>query len=47
MEDTAAIMQHVVSAGGSAVVIVNNRSGGNAPMIAQQIARRFLALSHS
>jgi len=42
IEETADLIQKVIDLQGSVNVIVNNRAGGNAPAIAQQIARRFL-----
>ena len=42
VEDTAAVMQAAVEQGVHAHVIVNNRAGGNAPIIAQKVAERFL-----
>jgi uncharacterized protein YecE (DUF72 family) len=42
VEDTARIMKKAVSERANAYVIVNNRSGGNAPLTAQQIARLFI-----
>jgi len=44
IEQTAQIMKLVTEAGGYAYVIVNNRSGGNAPQIAKMVAQRFLEL---
>ncbi len=44
VEETARIMMAVVQTGGHAYVIVNNRSGGNAPQIAKMVAQRFLEL---
>lgn len=47
IEETARVMKAIVEAGGYAYVIVNNRSGGNAPQIAKMVARQFLAsISH-
>jgi uncharacterized protein YecE (DUF72 family) len=45
LEDTVSIMQQAVKEGVLVNVIINNRAGGNAPMIAQLIARRFLSSS--
>jgi uncharacterized protein YecE (DUF72 family) len=44
VEETAQLMWTAVRHGVQVNVIVNNRSGGNAPLIAQRIARRFLEL---
>ncbi|MBN2468057.1 MAG: DUF72 domain-containing protein [Deltaproteobacteria bacterium] len=44
VEDAARIMMQGVEQGTRMYVVVNNRSGGNAPMIAQRIAQRFLEL---
>jgi hypothetical protein len=40
--DTARIMRECVNEKARVAVIVNNRSGGNAPLIARQIAFRYL-----
>jgi uncharacterized protein YecE (DUF72 family) len=45
IDETADIMKTAIHEDVNINVIVNNRSGGNAPLIAQQIARRFLAIS--
>ena len=45
IEDTVRIMQEAVKKGVFVNVIVNNRAGGNAAMIAQLVARRFLSSS--
>lgn len=42
VEDTVAIMQAAVEQGVHANVIINNRAGGNAPIIAQKVAEKFL-----
>lgn len=44
IEDTARVMKLIAEAEGCAYVIVNNRSGGNAPQIAKMVAQRFLEL---
>lgn len=44
IEETARVMRAITQAGGCAYVIVNNRSGGNAPQIAKMVAQRFLGL---
>jgi hypothetical protein len=41
VEDTVEIMRDAVDRGKSASIIVNNRAGGNAPLIARRIADRF------
>ena len=41
VDDTVFLMKEVTSRGGHATVIVNNRAGGNAPLIAEEIAARF------
>ncbi len=41
--DTVRIMKAASGAGVHVYVIVNNRSGGNAPLIAQQIARQYIS----
>jgi len=43
VSETAQIMQAAIEADTQINVIINNRAGGNAPTIAQHIARRFLA----
>lgn len=45
VEEAAAIMREAAGKGVTANVIINNRAGGNAPLIARQVAQRFLALS--
>jgi uncharacterized protein YecE (DUF72 family) len=42
VRDTVALMEAAVGQGERISVIVNNRAGGNAPLIAREIARRFL-----
>jgi hypothetical protein len=44
VEGTAELMWRGVKEGLKMYVIINNRSGGNAPMIAQQVSKRFLRL---
>ncbi len=44
IEETAQILRLITQAQGLAYVIVNNRSGGNAPEIARMVAQRFLGL---
>jgi uncharacterized protein YecE (DUF72 family) len=41
--ETVELMREGIDQGAEVNVIINNRSGGNAPMIAQLIAERFLA----
>jgi hypothetical protein len=43
LRDTAAVMRAVIAAGRHVTVIVNNRSGGNAPLIAERLAEGFRA----
>lgn len=45
IEDTVSIVKEAVKAGVHPYVVVNNRSGGNAPLIAQEIAGRYLSLA--
>ncbi len=45
IDDTVRIMSEAVKNGVKVNVIINNRAGGNAPAIAQFVARRFLAAS--
>ena len=42
VEETAELMWKGLKQGVKIYVIINNRAGGNAPMIAQQVAKRFL-----
>ena len=42
VEDTVEIMSTAIDRGLHATVVVNNRAGGNAPLIAQRISERFL-----
>jgi len=44
VEETAQLMWTGIEQGVRMNVLVNNRAGGNAPMIAQQVARRFLEI---
>ncbi len=44
VEETAQLMWTGVERGVRMNVLVNNRAGGNAPMIAQKVARRFLEI---
>jgi len=44
VEETTEIMWRGLKQGVKIYVIINNRAGGNAPMIAQHVARRFLSL---
>jgi uncharacterized protein YecE (DUF72 family) len=41
--ETAAILRAAIAAGRHVTVIVNNRSGGNAPLVAERIVERFRA----
>jgi uncharacterized protein YecE (DUF72 family) len=41
--ETAAVMRAAIAAGRHVTVIVNNRSGGNAPLIAERLVERFRA----
>jgi len=43
-EETAELMWKGLTQGVKMIVIINNRAGGNAPMIAQQVAKRFFSL---
>ena len=42
VEETAELMLKGIKQGININVIINNRAGGNAPMIAQLVAKRFL-----
>ena len=42
VEDTAGLMITAIDQGVSANIIINNRAGGNAPRIAQEVAKRFV-----
>jgi uncharacterized protein YecE (DUF72 family) len=42
VEETTELMGKGIKEGVKMIVIINNRAGGNAPMIAQQVAKRFL-----
>jgi hypothetical protein len=41
VEDTVALMQTAIESNVQLHVIINNRAGGNAPMIAKRIAEQF------
>jgi len=43
-EDTAGLIREAIKREKKIAVIINNRAGGNGPLIAQQIAKRFLSL---
>jgi len=43
-EETAEIMVEAVKQDVQANVIINNRAGGNAPLIAQKVAGKYLEL---
>jgi uncharacterized protein YecE (DUF72 family) len=45
VKDTTRLINAAIERGVRINVIVNNRAGGNAPLIAQQIARQFLSAS--
>ena len=45
VEETTELMGKGIKQGIKINVIINNRAGGNAPMIAQQVTKRFLRLS--
>lgn len=45
IEDTVSLMRHAAESGVRIHVVVNNRAGGNAPLIARKIAERFLQRS--
>jgi hypothetical protein len=47
LNDTAQLMQRAIEQGVEVNVIINNRAGGNAPALAQLIARKFLGLGPS
>jgi len=42
VEDTTRIITAAIDAGTRITVIINNRAAGNAPLLAQEIARTFL-----
>jgi uncharacterized protein YecE (DUF72 family) len=44
LDETVELIQAAINEDVQINVIVNNRSGGNAPLIAQEIARQFLAI---
>jgi len=44
VEETAELMWKGLKQGVKMIVIINNRAGGNAPMIAQYITKKFLSL---
>jgi hypothetical protein len=43
VHETAELMGRAIEDDARINVIINNRAGGNAPLIAQQIVRQFLA----
>jgi Fe2+ transport system protein FeoA len=42
IEETAKLMHLGIAMGAKVYVLVNNRAGGNAPLIAQMIAEKLL-----
>jgi len=44
IEDTIGLIREAIKREKRIAVIINNRAGGNGPLIVQQIARRFLDL---
>jgi uncharacterized protein YecE (DUF72 family) len=44
-EETAEVMLEAIKQGVQANVIINNRAGGNAPLIAQKVADKFVEIS--
>ena len=42
VEETVELMQAAINQDVDVNVIINNRAGGNAPLVARQIAQRFL-----
>jgi hypothetical protein len=47
IDDTVEIMRAGIGRGARIHVIVNNRAGGNAPLIARTLASRFLEATES
>lgn len=45
LEDTAQLMRQAIEQGVEVNVVINNRAGGNAPVLAQLIAQKFLDLT--
>jgi uncharacterized protein YecE (DUF72 family) len=43
VRETAGLMQKAIEEGVETSILINNRSGGNAPLIAQMVAERFLS----
>ncbi|MBW2056292.1 MAG: DUF72 domain-containing protein [Deltaproteobacteria bacterium] len=46
VDETVEVMSEAVDRGVHVNVVINNRAGGNAPIIAQKISRRFLEARH-
>ena len=44
VEDTAEIMREAINQDVSPNIIINNRAGGNAPRIAQEVAKKFVEI---
>jgi len=44
-EETAEVMSEAIKQDVKANVIINNRAGGNAPLIAQKVAEKFIQSS--
>ena len=47
VEETVEIIRGVVQRGSQLYLFINNRAGGNAPLIARRISQRLANLSHS
>ena len=47
VEETVKLLERGIVQGTTMNLIVNNRAGGNAPLIARHIARKFLAIRES
>jgi hypothetical protein len=46
IQDTVDILRKAVDANIETSILINNRSGGNAPLIAERIAQEFLGEKH-
>jgi hypothetical protein len=43
IEDTVQLIREAIKRAKKIAIIINNRAGGNAPLIAKEIARKILA----
>jgi hypothetical protein len=47
VRETVELMQRAIAQGVRINIVINNRAGGNAPLVGQQIAERFLQVGET